>query len=129
MKAWHIPTTVVVVIISAVLTTLGTMKVEEEKLARQYRLEYMAETATEKLLTQYPYRMRSFDVIKDHLAGFRDEELRQVLVRAGAVRWLSKSDIEVWGLLDRNICWLSEMKLPVDLDDPKPLPDCPLQIK
>ena len=62
----------------------------------------MAEKAALKLLESKEWRMRSFDAIKARLGGFPDDELRKVLVRAGAVRFKGRNDEEVWGLLDRN---------------------------
>src|ERR1700730_12573106 len=46
-----------------------------------------------------PYR--TFRVLKYHLGGFTDDELRKVLVRAGGIR-LTAGGQEVWGLLSRN---------------------------
>jgi hypothetical protein len=84
-----------------------------------------AAAAVQELLRQSPYRMRSFEIIKYHLPGLQEDELRRILIQAGAIRWMTKSDQEVWGLLERNRCWLSVRHLPVDLDDPNPLPECP----
>jgi hypothetical protein len=36
------------------------------------------------------------------LGGFKEDELRQILVRCGAIRFMSKSGLELWGLLERN---------------------------
>jgi hypothetical protein len=38
-----------------------------------------------------------------HLRGFADDDLRQILVRAGGISVLSRSGKELWGLLDRNM--------------------------
>jgi hypothetical protein len=118
-------TAAIISAIVSVATTFGTLMLTREQLLREYRLEEMSELAAKKLLTQSPYRMRSFEIIKLHLAGFEENELRRVLVRAGAVRWQARNDKEVWGLLDRNECWLSEPRLPVDPDTPTPLEKCP----
>jgi hypothetical protein len=34
---------------------------------------------------QSKWRLRSFDVIKFHLGGFEDDDLRKMLVKAGAI--------------------------------------------
>jgi hypothetical protein len=85
-----------------------------------------------KLMTQCKYEWRAFDFLKRRIGGFEDDELRKILVRAGAVRFYRKwedlyfpdrSDailsclspenreklakygsvpIEVWGLINRQ---------------------------
>ena len=42
----------------------------------------------------------SFLEIEKRLGGFEDNELRKILIRAGAVRF--EGDNELWGLLSRN---------------------------
>ena len=64
----------------------------------------MAEEAMKKLL-KHPRcdNQRTFDRIKERVGGFDDEELRRLLIRAGAVKFKSKSDgAEMWGLRERN---------------------------
>ncbi len=74
----------------------------------KYKRETMAETAARKLLTHKGYTDRSFKVISDHLGGWDDkqDELRQILVRAGAVRIYKESHAgekeEFWYLLSRE---------------------------
>jgi hypothetical protein len=46
--------------------------------------------------------LRTFDTLGRHLGGFRDDELRKLLLRAGAVRFFDKDGKEFWGLLNRN---------------------------
>lgn len=66
------------------------------------RTEFMAEQVAEKLLNIREPK-RSFSAIKKRLGGFEDDDLRQILVRSGAVRFEAKSDgEELWGLLVRN---------------------------
>lgn len=41
--------------------------------------------------------------MKKHLGGFEDDELRKILVRAGAIRVYRKEDnAEMWTLLERS---------------------------
>lgn len=40
--------------------------------------------------------------IKKRLGGFDDEELRRIMVRAGAVRFEGSDGKELWGLISRN---------------------------
>ena len=49
---------------------------------------------------------RTFRVLKYHLCGSTDDELRKILVRAGGIR-LTAGGQEVWGLLSRNREYLS----------------------
>ena len=56
------------------------------------------------------WTMRSFRLLRHHIGGFTDDELRRMLLRAGAVRFGQKrrddpsksKGVEVWGLLERN---------------------------
>lgn len=75
---------------------------QERKLRREFMLEFRAEKVARQLLKQPKWRMRSFAAIQMRLGGFEDEELRKILLRAGAVRFKGKDDEELWGLLDRN---------------------------
>ena len=66
------------------------------------RTEFMAEQVAKKLLNLRE-RKRSFNAIKKRLGGFEDNELRQILVRSGAIRFEAKSGgEEFWGLLENN---------------------------
>jgi len=86
---------------------------------------FMAETAARELLTQYEKPFRTFALIRHHVGGFSDDELRRILVRAGALRFMSKSGMELWALHERvksyQASWdtqrqnyLSVWELPVD---------------
>jgi hypothetical protein len=105
-------------VVAAAISAVVSFFVAERKLKREHRLESMAEAAAAALLRQKPFRMRSFEMIKYHLGGFDDDELRKILVRCGAVRWLDAEKKEFWGGLNRNRAWLSEEELP-DGDLPK----------
>lgn len=89
-------------IVTAFLTALVTIGVAERKLRRDFRLEFAAEGVAHQLMMDPEWRLRSFDVIKQHLGGFDDDDLRRILVRAGAIRFSSASGKELWGLLERN---------------------------
>jgi hypothetical protein len=88
--------------ITAFVTALFTLLVQERKMRRDFRLEFMAEQAARELLSVEKWNLRSFDAIKLRLGGFEDNDLRKMLVRAGAVRFLGKSGEELWGLTNRN---------------------------
>ena len=59
-----------------------------------------AERAARNLLECTTWKRRTFDTLKYHLGGFEDDELRKILIRAGAIRF--EEDVETWGLLERN---------------------------
>lgn len=82
-------------------TSVATYYVQRQKLRHELRTEFMAESAIVRLLEHPQWKRRSFSHIKARLGGFGDDELRRLLVRAGAVSFHS-NDIEWWGLLKRN---------------------------
>ena len=61
---------------------------------------FSPEWAAQRLLGLTKYKRRTFQAIKYHLGGYDDDELRKLLVRAGAVRF--QEDVETWGLITRN---------------------------
>lgn len=71
------------------------LKQEENK------TDYMAENTAKHFLNHKGYTDRSFDVLKKHLGGFDEDELRKILVRAGAIRSYKEDGTEVWRLLSR----------------------------
>ncbi|HNX53927.1 MAG TPA: hypothetical protein PKI68_09310 [Pontiellaceae bacterium] len=95
-------TTIITSIITAAITGLITFALEERKLKTELRTEFMAEQVAKKLLENKKWTKRSFSEIKKRLGGFDDDELRKILVRAGAIRFESEYLDEVWGLISRN---------------------------
>jgi len=99
--------TIIASVITAALTALATFLIQERRLRRDFELdrdrlrtEFMAEQVARKLLESEKWKKRSFLEIEKRLGGFEDNELRKILVRAGAVRF--EGDNELWGLLSRN---------------------------
>jgi hypothetical protein len=79
------------------------LSVAREKMRVENRLADASYAAIERLLRQDQWELRSFDAIKKHLPGFEDNELRKMLVAAGAVSFEEEETRrELWGLLDRN---------------------------
>jgi hypothetical protein len=97
-----IVTSVITALVTAVITGLVTFAIQERKLRTELRTEFMAEQAAKQLLESERWAKRSFDEIKKRLGGFEDNELRKILVRAGAVRFESSDGKELWGLASRN---------------------------
>jgi hypothetical protein len=62
----------------------------------------MAEQAIRDLLSREDWRLRSFTAIQQRLGGFNEDELRRLLVRAGALRFEGNEGQEMWGLRQRN---------------------------
>ncbi|MFW8609894.1 hypothetical protein [Rhizobium beringeri] len=74
----------------------------EQKVRLDNKVVFAAERVAHELMMDEGWKWRSFRVIKHHLGGFEDDELRKILVRAGAIRSKAADDQELWGLLDRN---------------------------
>lgn len=89
--------------IVAWLTTRQTISFNQEKMGREFKLEFATEAAIRVLLSDGTYKMRSFAKIKHHLPGFeKDDDLRRHLIRAGAVCFTGASEEEMWGLLEKH---------------------------
>ena len=72
------------------------------KLSReQHRTEFMAEETARALLGHKSFTDRSFETLKGHLGGFEEDELRKILVRAGAMRVYRDDGSEWWRLVSR----------------------------
>ena len=70
-------------------------------LQEQHKVEFMAETTARHFLSHKSFTDRSFDTLRAHLGGFSDDDLRKILVRAGAVRIYRDDGSEWWRLLSR----------------------------
>jgi len=71
-------------------------------LAREHdKTEFMAEETARHFLGHRGYTDRSFETLQKHLGGFSDDELRRILVRAGAIRTYREDGSEWWRLLSR----------------------------
>ncbi len=67
----------------------------------------MVREAINQLLQHKEWTRRSFGIIKYHIRGFTDDELRKLLVSAGAVAFDGRKVVdgertEYWGLRTRN---------------------------
>jgi hypothetical protein len=87
-----------IVLVAAILSN--------RKMRQDFKLEFAAEGVAREMLLDHKLPYRAFRVLKYHLSGFTDDELRKVLVRAGGIR-LTAGGHEVWGLLTRNREYLS----------------------
>lgn len=66
-----------------------------------HKVEYMAEETARHFLSHKSFTDRSFETLRNHLGGFADDELRKILVRAGAIRVYREDGSEWWRLLSR----------------------------
>lgn len=103
-----------VAVLTSVLTAIVTLRISKRKAELDFKTEFAAERVAHELMMDPDWRWRSFEVIRHHLGGFEDNELRKILVRAGAIRVESRQGKELWGLLDRNRDNIGVVKLPTD---------------
>ncbi len=82
------------------------LKIKQE----EFKTEYMAESTVKHFLSHKSYTDRSFEILKKHLGGFEDEELRKILVRAGAIRNYREDGTEWWRLLSRMDEYIEKIK-------------------
>lgn len=86
----------------ALITARQHHRSQLEILKAQHKTEFMAEETARHFLLHKGYTDRSFELIKRHLGGFNDDELRKILVRAGAIRVFREDGSEWWSLLERQ---------------------------
>lgn len=80
----------------------NTLAAQQHRLETELRTEFMAEEALRRLLLE-TRPLRTFTAIKRRVRGFEDDELRQLLVRAGALCYERRRDkAELWGLRERT---------------------------
>ena len=74
----------------------------ELKLKREeYKTEFMAENTARHFLNHKSFTDRASETLQKNLGGFGDDELRKMLVRAGAIRVIREDGTEWWRLLSR----------------------------
>ncbi|AEG94274.1 hypothetical protein [Ramlibacter tataouinensis] len=66
-----------------------------------HKTEFMAEETARLFLSHKGFTDRSFETLRRHLGGFEDDELRKILVRAGAMRVYREDGSEWWRLISR----------------------------
>jgi hypothetical protein len=76
----------------------------------EIKTEFMAETTVRYFLNHKSYTDRSFTTLKSYLGGFEDDELRKILVRAGAIRTFREDGSEWWRLLSRMDEYIDKKK-------------------
>ncbi|MBL3658440.1 hypothetical protein [Fulvivirga sediminis] len=109
---------------TAIFTLLGTILgglisyfLQRQKFSHDLKIrreadktDFMAETTARHFLSHKSYTDRSFDTLKKRLGGFDDDELRKILVRAGAIRDIRHDGTEWWRLLSRMDEYIEKKK-------------------
>lgn len=80
------------------------------KIREENKTEFKAEETAQHFLNHAGYTDRSFETLKNHLGGFEDDELRKILVRAGAIRTYRADGSEWWRLLSRMDEYIANKK-------------------
>ncbi len=106
--------TLFISVISGLVGGYISYKIQESKLKKEFQLQDSAEKVAHQLLSDEEWKLRSFGVIRHHLGGFEEDELRKILVRSGAIRFKSKNGHELWGLVSRNTHRLGVTTIDVD---------------
>ena len=109
-------------LISGSLAGYAAFRVQQEKIKKEYLLQDSAERVAKELMNNDKWSLRSFKVIQHHLGGFEENDLRKLFVRAGAIRFMSASGLELWGLLERNKDRLGVTRIqedPANMDNEK----------
>ncbi|MEO9870954.1 hypothetical protein [Ekhidna sp.] len=84
---------------------------QELKVKREeFKTEFMAEDTAKHFLEHKSYTDRSFETLQKHLGGFEEDELRKILVRAGAIRTFRQDGSEWWRLLSRMDEYIEKVK-------------------
>ncbi len=91
-------------------TQKAQLKNELLRVREENRTEFQAEQTALHFLSHKNFTDRSFETLKKHLGGFEDDELRKILVRAGAIRTYREDDSEWWRLLSRNDEYIAKKK-------------------
>lgn len=81
--------------------------VEEER-------ELSAAALLHQMLSNRKWRHLSFDTLSHHIGGYEGDDLRRLLVEAGAIRFVSRTGEELWGLLERNQRRVGALPEPAD---------------
>jgi len=95
---------------AAFIVALAAAILALRRLRRSFDFEFAAEGLARAMLSDRKIPYRSFRFFKYHLSGFTDDELRKILVRAGAIRLMAGGE-EVWGLLAHNRKFLSAQEI------------------
>lgn len=77
------------------------LSAQRERMQAEHATELSVEKALHDMLSIYELPYRSFQMIRHHIGGFDANELRRLLVRAGAVRFMAADGTEMWALISK----------------------------
>lgn len=103
-ELWSVFSALAGVIVGGAITFLLNRQQLSHQLSvlrEQHKTEFMAEETARHFLSHGGYTDRSFETLQKHLGGFEPDELRKILVRAGAIRVFRDDGSEWWRLLSR----------------------------
>lgn len=96
---------IVVLLISAALSArvaVAASRLERDKMS----IELGKELGVRAMLQTPGYKARTLKRIHEvHYPWMKEDEVRELLLRAGAVRFPSRKGGELWGLPERNLRW------------------------
>src|SRR6218665_3354211 len=78
-----------------------TLLITYHRLRSDVGLQDRTARALKRLLRSQTSPYMPFRIIRHHVGGYEDNELRQHLVRAGAIRFADQNRVELWSLLSR----------------------------
>ena len=93
--------TILIAACTALLTTAGVLFLLRTRMQPALPPEYRPEITARHILRHPIWQWRSFRILRHHLGGYGDDDLRRILVQAGAVRFETEAGEEVWGLYER----------------------------
>ncbi len=84
---------------AAIIAIFQTRLFDRERVVADYN----AVRVIRNLLKHNDLPYRSFAVLRHYIGGYTEDELRKLLVRAGAIRAVSNDNREVWALWERIV--------------------------
>ena len=87
--------------VAALAVSLIAARQARKQLRGEFGTQLSAEAALRTFLSLDEKPYRSFPMIQHHIGGFSSNELRRLLVRAGAARFIAADGTEMWALVSR----------------------------
>lgn len=98
---WVLLTVATIGAVASLIVAILTVREQREKHRAEHGVEMSVERAIRHFLSVSELRYRSFYMIRHHIGGFEANQLRQLLVRSGAVRFIAADGTELWALISR----------------------------
>ncbi len=101
MNVWLPVLSAIVGAFGGIIVAILTIRSQRARLKAEFATENSTETALHHFLALHHFPYRTFPMIRHYIGGFESNELRKLLVRAGAVRFMAADGTEVWALRER----------------------------